>query len=79
VSDEVKLASSDDRKGCFISSTGDIGHVLLPAMNYLDFSQFSFSLLQGTGNVSLSLKYVTISGVIFKRVLAPDPPPPAWR
>jgi len=56
VSDELKTLSTDARKGCCISTTDKVGRVFLPPMNAIGFSQFSFLLLQGDGDVSLSLK-----------------------
>ena len=57
VSDEMMMMSSADScKGCWISVTGNEGLVYLPLMSYVGFSQFTLSLLQGTGNISLSFK-----------------------
>ena len=58
ISDEVKLSSTAARKGSWLSVNDKEGHIFLPSMNAVSFSQFSFSLLQGNGNISLSLKCV---------------------
>ena len=58
ISDEVKLSSTVARKGSLLSVNDKEGHIFLPSMNAVSFSQFSFSLLQGNGNISLSLKCV---------------------
>ena len=55
VSDE-QLSMTGTHKGCWISTSDKDGCVVLPAMNATGFSQFSFSLLQGNGNISLSFK-----------------------
>jgi len=56
--DEVMLSTSDARKGCWIQINDKDGHVFLPSVNAVGFSHFSFSLLRGNGNMSLSLKCV---------------------
>jgi len=60
VSDEMMMMSSADNycKGSWISVTSNEGYVYLPLMSYVGFSQFTLSLLQGNGNVSLSFKWV---------------------
>jgi len=59
VSEEEQLWSVDaDLKGCYISTTSNNGHVFLPSVNAVSFSGFSFSLLQGSNSISLSLKCV---------------------
>ena len=55
---EAKLTSADAHKGCVISLTNNNERIDLPAMNAIGFSQFSFSLLEGNGDVRLSLKFV---------------------
>jgi len=58
VSDKAKLTSTDSHKGCVIPLTSNDDNIVLPAMSAVGFSQFSFSLLEGNGNVRLSLKSV---------------------
>lgn len=59
VSDEVKMTSTDSAlKGCYVSIPSGGGRICLPSLNAADFSQFSLSLLEGTGNISLSFRFV---------------------
>jgi len=58
LSREARLTSTDAYKGCVIPLTNSDEHIDLPLMNATGFSQFSFTLLEGNGNVRLSLKSV---------------------
>ena len=58
LSDELKLTSVDACKGCVIPLSNNDERIDLPLMNAVGFSQFSFSLLEGNGDVRLSLKCV---------------------
>jgi len=61
LSDEAKFTSADSHKGCVISLTNSDEHIDLPLMSSTGFSQFTFILLEGNGNVRLSLKYVLLA------------------